>query len=62
MTDDTKMTASDLEKEAKKLFNFIGGKKIDKIYRHRTQELGIVFSDGMILFIDAKTDLEFSIN
>ena len=50
-----------LKIEADKLLGFIKGKRVEKVYRYRSQEVVLVFSDGGMLFIDSASDLEFSI-
>ncbi len=52
----------DLEDEAKRVTEHLGGKRVRTIWRHRAGELAVEFSDGTRLFVDAKGDvLELSI-
>ena len=52
----------ELEKEAQRATEMLKGKAVLKIFRHRTGEFGIEFTDGTRLFIDHQTDgLEISI-
>ena len=60
MTDDTKMTASE-HKIMDRLRQFLCNEKIEDIYQHRSNELVIKLQNGITLFIDSGSELEFSI-
>jgi len=41
-----------LEGEGKELTAILRGKKVEQVWRHRPQEIGIKFGDGTRLFVD----------
>mgnify|MGYP001583095616 CR=1 FL=1 len=51
----------DLEKEAKESTDLLKGKIVKRIYRHKHDEIAIIFECGARLFVDSNTDLELSI-
>jgi len=56
-------TEVELAREARRLARFIGGKTVRQVWRHRSGELGLEFTDGTRLFVDhAEKGLELSIN
>ncbi|HUP60474.1 MAG TPA: hypothetical protein VNA69_08675 [Thermoanaerobaculia bacterium] len=56
-------TEDELAREARTLARFISGKTVRQVWRHRSGELGLEFTDGTRLFVDhAENGLEFSIN
>jgi hypothetical protein len=53
---------SALKKEAEETTKLLNGKIIDKVWRHRPEEIVIQFTDGSRLFVDKqKEGLELSI-
>lgn len=46
----------ELNKEAKRATKILKDKTILKIYRHRSNEIGIEFTDGTRLFIDHRPE------
>lgn len=55
-------TPVELIAEAERLSAMLCGKKVEKVWRHRAHEIGIEFSDGTRLFVDARDmGLEISV-
>jgi hypothetical protein len=51
-----------LDQEAKLAESLLKGKIVNKVWRHRENEVGIEFSDGTTLFVDQNENgLELSI-
>lgn len=55
------MKDAELEKEAERLTELLKGKMVKQCIRHKTGELVVIFKNGMTLFVNADTDLEFSV-
>ena len=52
----------ELHKEQEKITELLKGKSINKVFRHRSSEIVIIFTDGSSLTVDGNGDeLEFSI-
>ena len=52
----------DLKEESEKLTDFLSGKTVVELMRHRESEVVMIFSDGTKLFVDCKSSsLEFSV-
>ncbi|HYI12196.1 MAG TPA: hypothetical protein VEK57_24290 [Thermoanaerobaculia bacterium] len=54
-------TDEQLEGEAEQLTKLLASKRVKVIWRHRSSELGIEFTDGTRLFVNATAALEFSV-
>ncbi|WP_085297604.1 hypothetical protein [Cognaticolwellia mytili] len=51
-----------LEDEANRATDLLKGKVVQQVFRHRTKEVGIQFTDGTTIFIDHQpTELDISI-
>lgn len=52
----------ELGEEARRATELLQGKRVREVWRHRAAEVGIEFTDGTRLFVDAKGDsVELSI-
>jgi len=52
----------DLKQESERATEMLKGKVVEKVLRHREKEVGIEFTDGTRLFVDAHDgELELSI-
>jgi len=52
----------DLKQESERATEMLKGKVVEKVLRHREKEVGIEFTDGTTLFVDAHQDeVELSI-
>jgi hypothetical protein len=52
----------DLKQESERATEMLKGKVVEKILRHREKEVGLEFTDGTRLFVDAHDgELELSI-
>ena len=52
----------DLEEEARRVTEVLAGKTLRQVWRHGVGEVGVEFTDGTRLFVDAKSDkVELSI-
>ena len=57
------MNNPDLENEARRATDILRGKVVRVVWRHRSKEIGLEFTDGTRLFVDvtAAGELEVSI-
>jgi hypothetical protein len=56
------ITESELKSEARRTTKMLKGKIVEKVWRHRSKEIGIQFTDGTRLFVDiSEGGLELSI-
>ncbi len=56
------ITEEELKREANQLTKMLKGKSLLKIWRHRSNEIVVEFSDGSRLFVDAhKEGIETSV-
>ncbi len=56
------ITESELKSEARRATKMLKGKIVERVWRHRTKEIGIQFTDGTRLFVDiSEGGLELSI-
>ena len=54
--------AMDLKQESETATDVLKGKVVSKVMRHRKAEIGIEFTDGTRLFVDARqNEIELSI-
>lgn len=47
---------TELSQEADRLTGILSGKKVQTVWRHRAEEVGIEFDDGSRLFVDVQPD------
>lgn len=56
------ITESELKSEARRVTRMLKGKIVEKVWRHRANEIGIQFTEGTRLFVDiSEGGLELSI-
>lgn len=55
------MNEKELKSEAKQMTALLKGKAVKLCARHRPDELVVFFNDGTRLFVDSKSELDFSI-
>lgn len=48
------MGEEDLKKEAERATEVVGGKTVRVLWRHRSNEIGLEFTDGTRLFVNCK--------
>ena len=55
------MNEEELESEAEELTELLRGKAVKRCARHRPGEVVLFFEDGTRLFVNAKSELDFSV-